>query len=117
MERLTNEPDSATYSPGVDRALEILERLGSEPLTLSELSASLGFPKNAVFRITNTLKARGYLARDEKTLKFRLTDKLLRVKNATIRGPVMVLRASERSDSMELTAPSKPIARRTPSQD
>jgi DNA-binding IclR family transcriptional regulator len=79
MERLTNEPDSATFSPGVDRALEILEQLGSEPLTLSELSAKLGFPKNAVFRITNTLKARGYLARDEKTLKFRLTDKLLRV--------------------------------------
>ena len=79
MERLTNEPDSATFSPGVDRALEILERLGSSPLTLSELSAQLGFPKNAVFRITNTLKARGYLARDEKTLRFRLTDKLLRV--------------------------------------
>ena len=79
MERLTNEPDSATFSPGVDRALEILELLGNEPLTLSELSARLGFPKNAVFRITNTLKARGYLARDEKTLKFRLTDKLLRV--------------------------------------
>jgi len=81
MERLTNEPDSATFSPGVDRALEILERLGGSAggLTLSELSAQLGFPKNAVFRITNTLKARGYLARDEKTLRFRLTEKLLRV--------------------------------------
>ena len=81
MERLTNEPDSATFSPGVDRALEILERLGGAAggLTLSELSAQLGFPKNAVFRITNTLKARGYLARDEKSLKFRLTEKLLRI--------------------------------------
>lgn len=81
MERLTSEPDSATFSPGVDRALEILEQLGSSAagLTLSELSAQLGFPKNAVFRITNTLKARGYLARDGKTLRFRLTDKLLRV--------------------------------------
>jgi DNA-binding IclR family transcriptional regulator len=81
MERLSHEPDSATFSPGVDRALEILERLGSSAagLTLSALSSQLGFPKNAVFRITNTLKARGYLARDEKTLKFRLTDKLLRV--------------------------------------
>ena len=81
MERLTPEPDSAVFSPGVDRALEILEHLGASAggLTLSELSAQLGFPKNAVFRITNTLKARGYLARDEKTLRFRLTDKLLRV--------------------------------------
>jgi len=81
MERLTSEPDSATFSPGVERALEILEQLGRSPagLTLSELSAQLGFPKNAVFRITNTLRARGYLARDEKTLKFRLTEKLLRV--------------------------------------
>jgi DNA-binding IclR family transcriptional regulator len=80
MERLS-EPDSATFSPGVDRALEILELLGSAAggLTLSELSARLGFPKNAVFRITNTLKARGYLSRDEKSLKFRLTDKLLRI--------------------------------------
>jgi len=81
MERLSSELDSATFSPGVDRALEILEHLGSASggLTLSEMSAQLGFPKNAVFRITNTLKTRGYLARDEKTLKFRLTDKLLRV--------------------------------------
>jgi len=79
MERLADGPDSATFSPGVDRALEILERLGAAEagLTLSELSARLGFPKNAVFRITNTLKARGYLARDERTLKFRLTEKLL----------------------------------------
>src|SRR6185436_8671369 len=69
------------FSPGVERALEILEQLGTSPggLTLSELSAQLGLPKNAVFRITNTLKARGYLARDEKSLRFRLTDKLLRV--------------------------------------
>lgn len=81
MEQLTYEPDSATQSPGVSRALEILERLGSAArgLTLSELSAQLGFPKNAVFRITNTLKVRGYLARDARTLKFRLTEKMLRL--------------------------------------
>lgn len=85
MERLRIDPDeavdSATFSPGVARALEILEALGASAggLSLSELSSKLGFPKNAVFRITNTLKARGYLARDERTLKFRLTDRLLRV--------------------------------------
>ena len=86
MERLSGDPDSATFSPGVDRALEILERLGASEggLTLSEMSAQLGFPKNAVFRITNTLKSRGYLARDERTLRFRLTEKLLRLSQPRI---------------------------------
>lgn len=85
MERLTGDADEAIdsglFSPAVSRALEILEHLGTSAggLTLSELSAGLGFPKNAVFRITNTLKARGYLVRDERTLKFQLTEKLLRI--------------------------------------
>lgn len=97
MERLTNEPDSATFSPGVDRALEILERLGASAggLTLSELSAQLGFPKNAVFRITNTLKARGYLARDEKTLRFRLTEKLLRISQPRVERKGLIETAME----------------------
>ena len=76
MERLTNEPDSATFSPGVDRALEILEQLGSEPLTLSELSAKLGFPnlgerlpagmlrRRAVTFVPSALPARGRQQRD-----------------------------------------------------
>ncbi len=73
--------DSGLYSPAVDRALAILERLGatSGGLTLSELAGGLGLPKNAVFRITNTLRARGWLARDERSLKFQLTDRLVRV--------------------------------------
>jgi IclR family acetate operon transcriptional repressor len=81
MERMTGVPAASATSPGVDRALEILEHLGAAPggLTLSELSAQLGFPKNAVFRITNTLKARGYLSRDDRSLRFRLTEKLLRI--------------------------------------
>jgi DNA-binding IclR family transcriptional regulator len=103
MERLVGEADSGTFSPGVERALEILEALGASEggLTLSELSAALGFPKNAVFRITNTLKARGYLARDERSLKFRLTEKLLRVSQPRVErkglievsmGPMRALR-------------------------
>jgi len=95
MERLRAEPDevdSAVYSPGVDRALEILEHLGktSAGLTLSELSAQLGYPKNAVFRITNTLKARGYLVRDERGLRFRLTDKLLRISRPRVEKKCLV---------------------------
>ena len=71
--------DSGLFSPAVERALQILERLGEGGSTLSALSAELGLPKNAVFRITNTLRARGYLARDASSLKFTLTDKLIRV--------------------------------------
>jgi DNA-binding IclR family transcriptional regulator len=77
-----NEPvDSGLYAPAVERALEILERLAGHPagLTLSDLAAQLELPKNAVFRITNTLRERGYLARDARTMRFTLTEKLLRV--------------------------------------
>lgn len=71
--------DSELFSPAVERSLRILETLGAGPRTLSELSAALGLPKNAVFRITNTLRARGWLSRDSDTLQFFLTDKLIRV--------------------------------------
>lgn len=80
MDRTPEETlDSGLFSPAVERALQILERIGERGRTLSELSAELDLPKNAVFRITNTLRARGYLARDAKTLRFALTDKLIRV--------------------------------------
>jgi DNA-binding IclR family transcriptional regulator len=85
--RPAEEPvDSGFSAPSVDRALEILERLGESPggLTLSALSAALGFPKNAVFRIASTLRARGYLARDERTLRFILTEKLIRISQPRI---------------------------------
>ena len=67
--------------PALDRAIDILELLCSTPagLTLSELSAQLEFPKNSVFRITQTLLARGYLSRDAESMKFQLTPQLLRL--------------------------------------
>lgn len=73
--------DSGLYAPAVERALEILEHLArhASGLTLSDLSAQLELPKNAVFRITNTLRERGYLARDGRTMRFTLTEKLVRV--------------------------------------
>ncbi len=65
--------------PALERALDILEHLSCQPegLTLSELGVALDLPKNAVFRIAHTLVARGYLSRDERTLRFRLTSRLL----------------------------------------
>jgi DNA-binding IclR family transcriptional regulator len=65
--------------PSVERALDILERLraADRGQTLSELSKSLHLPKNAVFRITQTLLARGYLLRDPATMRFELSRQVL----------------------------------------
>jgi DNA-binding IclR family transcriptional regulator len=67
--------------PALDRTLDILELLSSSPtgLTLSQLSNILDFPKNAVFRITQTLMARGYLSRDAETMEFHVTPRMLRL--------------------------------------
>lgn len=48
-------------------------------MTLSELSSRLEIPKNAVFRITQTLLARGYLSRDAESMAFNLTGQLLKL--------------------------------------
>jgi DNA-binding IclR family transcriptional regulator len=65
--------------PAVERALDILERLrdADRGQTLSELSLALGMPKNAAFRITHALLARGYVSRDPRTMRFSLTSRLL----------------------------------------
>jgi DNA-binding IclR family transcriptional regulator len=73
-----SSPGSA---PALDRALDILELLSAsrEGLTLSELSEQLQLPKNSVFRLTQTLLARGYLARNSESLAFQLTGRLLKL--------------------------------------
>jgi DNA-binding IclR family transcriptional regulator len=79
---LAAEPEESPGSvPALDRTLDILELLSSTPdgLSLAQLSTHFGFPKNAVFRITQTLLARGYLVRDDQSMKFQLTPKLLRL--------------------------------------
>ncbi len=98
--------------PALDRSLDILELLSTTPtgLTLSELSTQLGFPKNSVFRITQTLLARGYLCRDSESMKFQLTPRLLRLApprwgNLSLaeisREPMMALR-DETRESIQL---------------
>jgi DNA-binding IclR family transcriptional regulator len=87
--------DSGLFSPAVERALQILEALGEQGRTLSELSAALGLPKNAVFRITNTLRARGYLSRDPKTLRFALSDRLIQVSQPRVEKRGLIETAME----------------------
>jgi len=65
--------------PAFDRGLDVLEHLVERggAVGLTEIAAAVGMPVNAVFRLTQALLRRGYVARDEETKRFRLTGKLL----------------------------------------
>ena len=64
--------------PILHRTLEILDHLRLYPqgLTLSEVSRTLNFPKNTVYRILNTLVEHEYLTRDNDTLRYLLSHKM-----------------------------------------
>lgn len=68
-------------APALDRGLSVLEILDASPqgMTLTEISTAIQAPKNSTSRVIDTLMARDYLIRDEATLRFRLTGKLLRL--------------------------------------
>jgi DNA-binding IclR family transcriptional regulator len=70
-----------TEAPALDRGLAILEILDGAPagLNLTEISKAIGSPKNSTGRLVQTLIARGYVSRDEATMRIQLTGKLLRL--------------------------------------
>lgn len=82
--------------PILDRTLDLLELLSGQPgaLTVTELTAALGMPKNSVFRIASTLTLRGYAERDEDTKAYRATGKLLSLGHAAVGGQRLVQAAS-----------------------
>ncbi|MFK7849819.1 MAG: IclR family transcriptional regulator [Akkermansiaceae bacterium] len=76
------EPESSQSSvPALDRSLDIIEMLSESPegMTLSQISNRLEVPKNAVFRITQTLQGRGYLLRNKESMAFRLSGQWLKL--------------------------------------
>ena len=75
----SRDNDAKYQVPNLSRALTILELLAEHPagLTLADITRSLGFPKNSVFRVSMTLQQRGYLLRDDRTRRFTLSRKLL----------------------------------------
>jgi DNA-binding IclR family transcriptional regulator len=58
--------DSGFSTPSLDRALAVLQCLGSSSvgLTLSEIAERLGLSVNFVYRVTQSLVAHGYVVRD-----------------------------------------------------
>lgn len=78
--------DAKYNVPNLERALSIVELLSEHPggLRLSEITKSLGYPKNSVFRVTTTLWNREYLERDEQSRQFTLSRRLLSMGHLTL---------------------------------
>lgn len=74
-------PRNAAGVPVLDRALLVLDHLRQSPegRSLSDVARALGFPKNTVYRILNTLCAHDYVRRDDATLRYTLSRKMATV--------------------------------------
>lgn len=86
MKKSVLSPESSSTSslspfqvPNLDRGLSVLELLGQQPqgLILSEICRLLKIPKKSGSRILGALEFRGFVKKNEKTLVFSLTSRLL----------------------------------------
>ncbi|MEJ2617563.1 MAG: IclR family transcriptional regulator, partial [Ignavibacteriaceae bacterium] len=86
---------SKYHVPNLERALRILELLGENPagLTVAQITDKLEVSRNSVFRITSTLLDTKYIARDEDTKVFQLTQKLLTMGYAAIGDQSLIEKA------------------------
>jgi DNA-binding IclR family transcriptional regulator len=77
----TGGASDPSEAPALSRGLALLEKLSEFPngLTLTQLSAAIGSPKNSTSRLIQTLVACGYVVRDDATLLIRLTGKVLKL--------------------------------------
>ena len=84
-------------SPSTDRTLTILELLSERAygLSVAEIVRELGISQNSVFRITNTLHARGYLHRREDDRRYVLSNRLFDLGRPQVEGKSLVICARE----------------------
>lgn len=70
----TSRSAKAAYTKTVDRAIDLLEALGTQarPLRLSELSRSVGLDKATTYRLVKTWTRRGFVMEDPETRTYRL---------------------------------------------
>lgn len=95
----------------VDRALDVLDCFSSETpeLRLTDLSERLGISKIQVLRIVSTLAAKGYLARDPLTKRYRLGIRLFQL--GTVVQQQMDLRRIAHPHLVRLAEETKETAR------
>lgn len=80
------QKNSGYIVPNLDRALTVLEFLvqGHKACGVSDISRALNIPKNSVFRILQTLTARGYTSVGEYDRLYQVTGKLLSLGHAIV---------------------------------
>ncbi|MGG5819073.1 IclR family transcriptional regulator [Falsiroseomonas sp. HW251] len=71
--------------PAVERAVDLLEALASAPAGIRELTARLGIPRSTVYRVLNSLEARGLVVRGAENA-YSLGPQLLRLARAVPSG-------------------------------
>lgn len=84
---------SSGPAPALSRGLAILDALGaagSQGLSLSDLSRTIGSPKNSTSRLLETLEAAGYVTRTGSPCRFLLTTKMLLVGRLSPDPPSLV---------------------------
>ena len=79
--------------PNLDRACSVLEYLAekSKPCSLTEISRSLGLPKNSAFRILFTLQRRDFVRLEDSG--YCLSSKLLALGHTVIDGSTLLEKA------------------------
>ena len=78
--------------PGLDRALTIIELLNGNPcgLSVNEISHSLKYPLNSVYRIMTTLERRQYVRKQSGESVFVLSDKFLSLATPVAGEPAFI---------------------------
>jgi DNA-binding IclR family transcriptional regulator len=88
--------------PALDRALNILELLATQPagMRMRELAEKLKIPANSVFRITGLLEKRGYLLREGEEMRYQLSRKILSLGYAAIGEDKLIAHAHDVMQSL-----------------
>lgn len=92
-------PALAHRIPAIDRAVDVMEALATGPSAIRDLGARLGIPRSTVYRVLNSLEARGMVVRGADAA-YRLGPQLLRLARAVPAGFDLVALARPLMDAL-----------------
>jgi DNA-binding IclR family transcriptional regulator len=96
---MSTAPALAHRIPAIDRAVDVMEALAAGPAVIRDLAALLGIPRSTVYRVLNSLEARGLVMRGADTA-YRLGPQLLRLARAVPAGFDLVALARPLMDEL-----------------